>query len=331
MPSVTLALAVGGTLLAAVFGAADAKAQQSQPAGAQLPSWAYPVLPATVEPPTEDGVVRRLEGSAQSYSVTQILDLFTAKDWFPESHPAMPSIVSQGRKPDVFACGMCHYPNGHGRPENASLAGLPAAYIVQQMADYRNGLRKSSEPKMGPPARMLQTGLHASDEEARAAAEYFSKIKYTPWIRVVETSDVPRHEIVWGSMLGPSKPGGREPIEGRIIELPEAFDRTQLRDDRSGFVAYVPAGSVARGAQLAKTGASKTTACTLCHGADLRGGGDMIPPLAGRSPSYMVRQLYDFQTGARHGPNAILMAPVVANLTVDDVVAVAAYLASLQP
>ena len=59
----------------------------------------------------------------------------------------LPEVVASGRKPDVFACGFCHRADGPGGPENANLAGLPAAYIVQQMADYKSGARKTSVPK----------------------------------------------------------------------------------------------------------------------------------------------------------------------------------------
>src|SRR5581483_11051318 len=103
-------------------------------------------------------------------------DLFNIADWRPTEHPSMPDVVAHGRKPDVRACGYCHLPNGFGRPENSSLAGLPAAYIAQQMADYRNGLRKSSEPKMGPPNAMLAVAKAATEEEARTAAEYFASV-----------------------------------------------------------------------------------------------------------------------------------------------------------
>ena len=37
----------------------------------------------------------------------------------------MPDIVAHGKRPDVRACGLCHYPNGKGRQENAGVAGLP--------------------------------------------------------------------------------------------------------------------------------------------------------------------------------------------------------------
>ena len=56
-----------------------------------------------------------------------------------------------------------------------------------------------------------------------------------------------------------------------------------------------------------------------------------IPRLAGISPQYTVRQLYNFQSGTRSGPMAALMGPTVANLSAEDMVALAAYLASLDP
>jgi cytochrome c553 len=78
------------------------------------------------------------------------------------------------------------------------------------------------------------------------------------------------------------------------------------------------------------TGANKTTQCAVCHGPDLAGMGP-VPGLAGRSPSYMVRQLYDMQEGTRKGLWTSLMKPVVAKLDNDDMIAIAAYLASRKP
>ena len=101
-----------------------------------------------------------------------------------------------------------------------------------------------------------------------------------------------------------------------------------LRDARSGFIAYVPVGSIKKGEALVmKGGAGKTTACTICHAADLQGLGP-VPGLAGRSPSYLVRQMYDIQHEFRSGSWTSLMKPVVANLTSDDMLSIAAFLAS---
>jgi cytochrome c553 len=124
---------------------------------------------------------------------------------------------------------------------------------------------------------------------------------------------------------------GKEPIGSRIIEMPENLERTELRDSKSSFIAYVPVGSIKKGEALVKTGgAGKTIACGLCHGEDLKGLG-IVPPLAGRSPSYVVRQLNDIKTGNRNGMWAQLMKEAVAKLTVEDMVAIAAYTSSRQP
>ena len=123
----------------------------------------------------------------------------------------------------------------------------------------------------------------------------------------------------------------KEPIGNRIIETPEDTEATEaLRNPRSGFFAYVPMGSLKKGEALVVNGAGKTTACAVCHGADLRGMGP-VPGLAGRSPSYLVRQMYDMQQGARKGHWTELMKPVVAKLTEEDLVSIAAYTASQKP
>ena len=298
-----------------------------------VPLWAYPVNPPgtpAARPAPDDGSPKHVPGTTVALSLTQIRDLFNPPDWHPDGHPAMPEVVVHGRKPDVRACGYCHLPNGQGRPENASLAGLPAGYIVQQMEDYKNGLRKSSEPRMGPPALMLVIGKSASEAEAKEAAAYFSSIKPKSWIRVVEANTVPKTRIA-GGMLVAEEPESTEPIGQRIIEMPENLERTELRDATSGFVAYVPVGSIKKGETLVSTGgAGKTLRCGICHGADLRGMGN-VPSIAGRSPSYIVRQLCDIQNGVRNGPWTQLMKESVAKLTIDDMVAIGAFAASRTP
>ncbi len=134
-----------------------------------------------------------------------------------------------------------------------------------------------------------------------------------------------------GGMLVPAEGGGTESIGQRIIEMPENLERTELRDPATGFVAYVPVGSIKRGEALVKTGGKgRTVACGTCHGADLKGIGP-VPPLAGRSPSYVVRQLWDMKVGNRNGPWAALMKAAVKDLTMDDLVAIGAYTASRTP
>ncbi|MFA5908545.1 MAG: c-type cytochrome [Vicinamibacterales bacterium] len=296
------------------------------------PPWAYTVNPPPApgaKPTAPDPAPQQVPGSSVSLTVAQTRDAFNPPDWHPSAHPPMPESVAHGRRPEMRACGFCHLVNGQGRPENASLAGLPAAYIAQQMADFKSGDRKSAEPRMGPPNAMIQDAKAATDEEIKAAAAYFSSFPFKKWIRVVEAGEVPKTRIA-GSMHVPSGEG-TEPLGQRIIEMPEDLRRTELRDAASGFVAYVPKGSIARGGSLVKTGGSgKTVACGTCHGPDLKGLGP-VPPLAGRSPSYTVRQLFDLQTGVRKGTWSALMKTAVEKLTVDDMIAIAAYTASQEP
>jgi cytochrome c553 len=313
--------------------------QVAAPQPQQDVPWAYPVnpppAPGTPPPargaaPPADPTPQHLPGTDVALTLAQTRNLFDIPDWHPTDHPAMPDVVQHGRRPDVRACGYCHLPNGQGRPENASLAGLPVTYFLQQMADFKNGTRKSSEPRMGPPAAMIAVAKASSDEENRAAAEYFKSITPKPWIRVVEANTVPKTRIAAG-MLAPAEPAGTEPVGSRIIEVPEDLPRTELRDSKSGFVAYVPVGSVKKGEALATTGGNgRTVACTVCHGADLKGLGP-VPSIAGRSPSYLVRQLYDMQHGVRAGDWSPLMKAAVAKLTLDDLVSIGAYAASRQP
>ena len=295
------------------------------------PPWAYPVLAPGVKPPPDDGLEKTVPGSKTSFTRKQISDLFNAHDWFPEDHPPMPDVVAHGRGPEVRACGMCHLPNGQGRPENAPLAGLSPTYIAQQIVDFQSGRRRSAVPTTRPQTYMVETAKHVSDEDVKVAAAYFSKLTYRPWIRVVEAETVPKTEVIFGTLWAPAPGTETEPLGHRIVEIPENLERTELRDPRSGFVAYVPVGSLAQGEKLATTGGDgKTIPCATCHGPGLKGLG-AVPPIAGRSTSYIVRQIYDIQSGARAGSASLLMRPVVAKLTTDDMISIAAYVASLAP
>ena len=315
-----LALTVAFSLTTAAF---------TQALQEKLPIWAYPghFAAASAAPSTAP---QHLPGSKAAYTKAEIGNIWVVPDWYPDAHPPMPEIVAHGRKPDVYSCGHCHLPNGQGRPENASVAGLPAAYIVQQMADFKSGARKGSDPDMLSVTNMVKLAKSATDEDVQAAAAYFSSIKLKPWIRVVEVNEVPRTKPE-GGMMVVIDGGGNEPIGDRVIEVSENLERTELRDPTSGFIAYVPQGSLEKGKLLATTGGNGATMpCTMCHGADLKGTGN-IPSIAGRSPSQMTRQLIDFQLGNRNGSMAPMMKGVVAKLTIQDIVAITGYLASQAP
>jgi len=333
--------------IALVFALAAGILAAQQSKSSVPPPWAYgfatppppPGAPAAAAPAPApapappDPTERKLPGSSKSFTLAQVRDGFGPADWFPEDHPTMPDIVAHGRREAMInACSLCHYPNGKGRPENAAVSGLPESYFIQTMMDFKNGLRKSADPRKGNTNRMAGFAKAMTDEEIRASAKYFGAIKWTPWIRVVETETVPKTKINGGMYMAlEGAEAGKEPIGQRIIEVPEKTEDTELlRNPHSGFIAYVPKDAIKKGQALVAAASNKTTQCGVCHGPDLEGLGP-VPGLAGRSPSYVVRQLFDMQQGIRKGEWTDLMKPVVEKLTADDMINIAAYLASRTP
>lgn len=276
--------------------------------------------------PRPKDVMHKLPDTDRSFAEYDIHFDYGPSDWYPGDHPAMPDIVARGRERDTLrACSLCHYPNGQGKPENAPVAGLPAEYILQQLQQFRDGTRRSADPRKANTNEMIQIARYLTDAEMQAAAAYFSAITWRPWIKVVETDMVPKAKPGMNGLFLPQPGGEQEPLGRRILEVPENPEFTErARAPRSGMVAYVPVGSVARGEELVTKGGGKTVQCTVCHGADLQGVG-ATPPIADRQASYLARQLYDFQAGTRE---SAIMQPVVAKLTEDDIIAIVAYLAS---
>ena len=302
--------------------------------GFAVPAWPYPGNPVShgaAAPPPDATTPLSLPGSDRSFTLAQVRDLFAAPDWYPDRHPPMPEIVAHGRKPTVYACGFCHLPDGQGRPENAALAGLPGRYIEAQVADFRSGARTSAWHGAYRPTDLMRASAeNATDAEVTSAAEYFAGLSLTRRVEVVEATLVPRAiESAWVYVMAPGE--GTEMLGQRIIEVAIDHERHELRDSASGYRAYVPPGSIARGRTIAQGAPdAPALACVACHGADLRGAG-VIPPLAGRSPTYIVRQLLAFRTGSRSTAAGAPMMPVVALMNVDDMIAAAAYAASLEP
>jgi cytochrome c553 len=310
--------------LAPLLMAGEINAQEPLTVPAGLPDWAFnipdKIQPTAVRP---EGIVRA-PGSAKEYEWAKVAGNANPPDWFPDEHPPAPRSVAggPGRR---FACGACHLMSGQGHPESADLAGMPAGYLIRQMAYYKAGTRQD-DARMGPIAKAM------SDEDVRQAAEYFAALKPSVWVKVIETATPPKTFIATSGrhrVLHPD--GGTEPIGRRILEIPEDPYRTELRDPHSGFIAYVPPGSIARGEALVKGGGpGKTVPCAQCHGEALKGKGE-VPRLAGLQPLYVARQLFDMRHGSSAGEAAAVMKPVVANLSEDDIIAISSYLGSLPP
>lgn len=322
-------------LLLAVIFVLVAGAQAQSTVASDL-SWAFPVPDKT--PPagaaaSHDGGMKRLAGSTKSYTQEQIDDQFSPPDWFPEEHGAVPPIVMKGVRPGGMACGSCHLMSGLGHPESGDLAGMPVSYLLRQMAYFKSGERKDPPAHAASQraARMNGISKAISDEDARQACEWFASLKPAVWYKVVEAQTVPKSWVNTARMRLPLPEGGTEPIGNRIITMPQDAERVESRDPHSGFIAYVPPGSIAKGQALVTTGGSaKTITCSICHGDGLKGLGD-IPGIAGLHPIYIMRQLYNLKSGASAGISSALMKKVVANLSEDDMLAIAAYVGSLAP
>ncbi len=316
-------------LLLAVW-LACATSPLARAAAEPVPAWLYPMAGTLPAQPYNGTVALTLTDSRVTYTQAQLMDEFAVPDWHPEAHGPMPEVVARGRRPQVFACGYCHLANGQGRPENASLAGLPVAYILQQLEDFKSGARRSAWPgRYAPADSMLQVAMNLSAADAAAAAEYFAKQVLRQRAQVTESTAIPRLEVsAWTYLLAP---GARsEALGERLLEFAPDAVRDERRDDHMQYSAYAPPGSIQRGRAIATSGATGSIACNTCHGADLRGMA-VFPPIAGRSPTYILRQLYAFKNGTRHSTAAQPMLSVVAPLSVSDMIAVSAYAASLKP
>jgi cytochrome c553 len=296
----------------------------SQQRGGKDVSWAFQVKNGDLPP--EEGGPKSIPGTTKTYTTKEIDDLSNAVDWFPEEHPPAPTVVLHGHG-DVLACGVCHLMSGVGHPESADLAGLSAEYIRRQIMDFKSGARKSPEV----PNRMNTMSAALSDDEIKQAGEWFSKLKPYVWTKVTEASMVPKTFVGQGRMRFVQAGGGMEPLGTRIITVPQDQSRATKRDPHSGFLAYVPVGSIKKGESFVKTGGSgKSVACAICHGDSLQGLGN-VPRLAGLHPIYIARQLYQFKDGSRNGGDAALMKKPVMQMTDEDIVAISAYLGSLNP
>src|SRR5205823_15127281 len=130
--------------------------------------------------------------------------------------------------------------------------GQPAAYVVRQLEDFAAGRRISADPRKPNTVTMAKLAAAMSSAEMKEAADYFAACAWVAWVRVVEADVVPKTKIT-NNLFIPVD--GTEPIAGRIVEVPEDEDQSGLlRNPRSGFVAYVPKGSVERGRNLAERG-----------------------------------------------------------------------------
>jgi cytochrome c553 len=204
--------------------------------------------------------------------------------------------------------------------------------MVRQLEAFKSGERTSADTRKGNTRIMIASAKGMTHDDMVAVAAYYAGMRaMQTYERVVESATAP---AVWsegtGATFALAAPNeGREPLSHGIVEVPQdAVQAEVYRNPREIYIAYAPPGSIARGKALAATGAGKTIACGACHGTSFAGN-DIAPPLAGRSPSYIARQLSDIAHNARR--NSPAMVPIVSKLTPDDIVDLSAYLGSLAP
>jgi cytochrome c553 len=291
------------------------------------PAWAFPTrTPGHGPAPENPKAIAHVAGSSAAYRWGDLQNPNFRMSWFPREHAPMPAIVAVASGHTPFGCGFCHGETGLGGPESAALAALPANYIVEQVSEMKAGRRRVAEPRMNAPKGMMLEAQRVGLADLTTAANYFSKLPYRSRIRVVETDRAPKTEVevdLYARVPG----GGSEPLGQRIVEIPDDIKDWELGNPHAKYVAYVPKGSIHRGAALVASG-DGAAPCATCHGADLNGMGG-VPGIAGRSPSYLARQLYDIQHGTRTGPAVAQMLPEVAHMTAADRIAIVAYLASM--
>lgn len=294
-----------------------------------FPEWAYPPCNRPAGEPN-DSIPLSVPGSSVHFSAAQIAQRSIAPDWFPHEHSRLPDALSNSHS-DKYACAYCHLPDGSGRPENAKLTGLSRGYIFAQVRAVHAGERQPAKSGWPPTVLMQDAIANLTDDQILEAAEYFSGQRHVSLVRVLEREFAPAHKAACGLYVADS--GRLTALKQRIVEMPADTSRFEARDPHVEYLAYVPKGSIRRGRKLATTGGNgRTQPCAACHGTDLRSGPDFEgPALAGRFATYLFRQLYGFQSGARAGDIAQPMRAVVANLTQADMIDLAAYAASQKP
>lgn len=295
-------------------------------------AWAYPVAPPdTAELDMPSGRYVTPDGK-HTLTAAQVDKLTPAeKDWFPQNHPIPPAVVLAPGKDQAIPCAECHTVNGQGMAGVPDIAALPASYLLEQLAAFRSGARRSAMPHYLGTGVMTATARAWSDSDLQAAVTYYASLpRHAPTRVVVTDASPPMRMERWGwTYLDPAG-GPKHPLNGSVAESPESLTKLFLGDLSNRQLVYVSHATLTLGDALIRSGGGNGQPCTVCHGASLRGTA-VAPPLAGRDPGYLARQLWDIRSGARTGGNVKLMQGPARGLSAGDITALAGYLASLTP
>ena len=245
-----------------------------------------------------------------------------------------PRVVAHGQAVGPNPCATCHLFNGAGSLGVPDLAGLPAAYMIEQIGQFRSGRRHSSEEMMA-----VAKGL-GDAEFARACAYYAKPPRAWRRCNVVETARVPLTQPDRYGMLTVLSGGRTEPHRrpdhrgcrrlGHAVfpggsgcgdDAGRAFRRRRVRAEGRRCTRHGSGAQRGRGRPILRALPRDAFAWRRpCAG-----------PLAGRSAACLARAMEDIRTGARGGRTVAPMRPIARGLSATDVRNVAAYLASLKP
>jgi cytochrome c553 len=291
---------------------------------ALIPAFAHAEVPEWAQPET---TTRFPESQLKPIGDADTAARVKMRPLVPQSVPELirnGMVNPQTHNPGFGVCMNCHTPGGFGMPQSAPLAGLPAGYFLRQLQDMVSGERKPYRPQMAEFARLL------TPEDMKQLAEFYASQRFIPWIDVRETDSAPKTVVGPRDIIAAAPEGGETPLGSRIVELSNGAEQPYVPNGPA-YTAYVPIGSLRRGESLVNRGGDgRTIQCTSCHGGNLLGN-SVVPPIAGRSPVYTARQLYQFKDGNRGGSSAAAMKRVVMNLSDDDIIGISAYLASRPP
>jgi len=220
----------------------------------------------------------------------------------------MPSIVAGTVAPQpqtvVRSCGLCHYPNGKGRPENA---GVPVCCRLHLGATGRLQKWRAKNRGSGKRNTAVMSGNAAgiTDEEAMAAAQYFSLDEDDPLDQGSRDGNSGEDRNVGGFFV-PLEGKETEPIGQRILKCRLIPRLTRcIATQESGWIAYAPMGSVKKARTWSLEARGQDSRVRRMPWRGFEGNGNF--PHWRAVPSYLARQLYDIQKIYAQRPGTQLM------------------------
>jgi cytochrome c553 len=225
---------------------------------------------------------------------------------------------AQAKNLAIVWCSSCHGPGGRGgqglNPIFPILAGQSAEYLEAQLKSFRALTQDDLAVTRESYVQRWMKNITGVRKGQSAVAG---------WVQAIfgegeRYDDAPRNEErAWDFMKGVA----RDLNDAQIKALAELFSKVP------GVAGRPADGDVARGKALFDQGdaAKGLLPCSSCHGADGHGNGP-IPRLAGQYADYVYDQVTFIKSGVR---TVEQMAPLVQNLTDDDIKAVSAYVQTL--